>query len=503
MLGAIAAEAARRFGERPVVVGPDGTLTYAELDRHANELAAGLAPTVSPGDRVAIVLAPGGDWLIAAVALNRLGAVFGGISTALTPNERATLVKVMSPTLVLADPDLLDGLPLRTAVSTIPTGSRGRTLARPDAVPAEISIDRHDPVAVCFTSGTTGTPKAAYYSTVQLEAVQRIDLGPDAATTWDGGAPMLVSTQFAHVGMTLKFPWYLRTGSTLHVMKRWRADDALRLIARYEMPVLGAVAPQLALMMRSPLMDELDVSCVGAIIAGGAASAPSLVEEARRRFGAAYSIRYSSTESGGVGLATAFDAPDSEALHTVGRPRPGIEARIVDDRGSVIEPSRAGEVGELQIRSDAVMVGYLDDPKATDAAFADDRWLRTGDLASYDEAGCVALAGRRSEMFIRGGYNVFPAEIESVLVEHPGIGDVVVVGVPDDVMGEVGVAVVVTDQIDAAEVTDIDALREFCGDRLARHKLPERVVVVDEIPMTTALKYDRVAATRLALDADA
>ena len=146
--------------------------------------------------------------------------------------------------------------------------------------------------------------------------------------------------------------------------------------------------------------------------------------EARERFGAEYSIRYSSTESGGVGLATAFDAPDSEALHTVGRPRPGVEVRIADDRD---RPVPIGEVGELQLRSDAVMDGYWGDPDGTAAALTADRWLRTGDLARIDDdSGASCCAGRRTEMYIRGGYNVFPSEVEAVLTDHPEVLDVAV-----------------------------------------------------------------------------
>jgi acyl-CoA synthetase (AMP-forming)/AMP-acid ligase II len=215
--------------------------------------------------------------------------------------------------------------------------------------------------------------------------------------------------------------------------------------------------------------------------------------------GAAYSIRWSSTESGGVGLGTSFDADDDEALHTVGRPRPGVEARIAGDGD---EPLADGEVGELQLRSDAVMSGYLGDgpggfdPAATAAALTADGWLRTGDLARRLPSGCFALAGRRTEMYVRGGYNVFPSEVEAVLADHPQVADVAVVPGADPVMGEVGVAVVVPAHPDRPPT--LQELRAHAGDRLARHKLPERIVHVDELPLTGAQKRDRAALARLA-----
>lgn len=494
MLARIAEEAAERFSDRPVVSDRCGVLTYAELHHRGQELAAGLrAAGVGSGDVVALTVPSGGDWLVAAVALARLGAVAAGISTALTATERHDQVRLVRPALVLAGPETVDGLPLRCEVAVLAPGGRGQELARPGATVPLPAPDPDRPAAICCTSGTTGTAKAALFRERQLVAVQAIDLGPDAESVWDGGAPMLASTQFAHVGMTTKFPWYLRMGSTLHVMERWRPDDALRLVAEHRMPTIGVVAPQLALMLRSPLMDQLDLSCVRAIIAGGAASPPALVREGRERFGAAYSIRYSSTESGGVGLGTAFDAPDDETLHTVGRPRPGVEVRITDEGD---QPVPDGTVGELQLRSDAVMDGYWNDPAATAAALTPDRWLRTGDLARIDPSGCVELCGRRTDMYIRGGYNVFPSEVEAALADHPGVAQVAVVPRPDEVMGEIGVALVVPR--DPHRPPSLEDLRDHAAPRLGRHKLPEALVLVDHVPLTGAQKVDRRAAIELA-----
>ena len=214
--------------------------------------------------------------------------------------------------------------------------------------------------------------------------------------------------------------------------------------------------------------------------------------EARQRFGADYSIRYSSTESGGVGLGTAFGAPDDEALHTVGRPRPGVEVRIADEHDQPLGP---GTVGELQLRSDAVMDSYWNDADATAAALTDDRWLRTGDLASIDDDGLITLAGRRTEMYIRGGYNVFPSEVEAVLVGHPSVRDVVVVPAQHDVMGEVGVALVVP--ADPEHPPTLEQLREHGAATLARHKLPEAFALIGAVPLTSAQKVDRRAAAEL------
>jgi acyl-CoA synthetase (AMP-forming)/AMP-acid ligase II len=256
------------------------------------------------------------------------------------------------------------------------------------------------------------------------------------------------------------------------------------LVAEHRMPVVGAVAPQVALLLRVPDFDDHDLSCVQTIVVGGGASSPALVREAQERFGAAYSIRYSSTESGGLGTAVAPGAPDDEVLNTVGRPRPGTDIEIRDGARRVPD----GETGAVCIRSGAVMSGYWNDPDAT-ADTLRDGWLYTGDLGYIDGQGCLRLVGRSKEMFIRGGYNVFPMEVEAVLSAHPAVRDIAVVPRPDPVMGEIGVAVVVPR--DPAAPPSLEALRAFATGQLATWKLPEDVRIVDSLPLTAVQKLDR------------
>ena len=478
VLPGVVAEAARRFGDAPAFVAAGGwPVTYAELHRRSDEAAAGLALRgVGPGDVVALALPSTPDYLVAYLALAKLGAATAGLNPSLAPPERAALVELAGPSLVLATAGLAEGLPAGAPVEeVVVAGGPGELLAgvRVDGgAPPPLAPDPSRPVALVFTSGTTGTPKAAVFTDRQLDAIVRIDVGD----VWGGGGPALASTQFAHVGFMTKLPWTLRLGGTTHLLPRWRAADVLDLVERERITTLGAVAPQLALLLSVPDFDERDLDCVAAIIAGGAPSPPALVEECRRRFGAAYSTRYSSTESGGVGTGTAFDAPDEEALHTVGRPRNGIELDIRD--------------GEVCLRSPAVMAGYWRNPEATAEALRDG-WLHTGDLGEIDDAGCLRLKGRSKEMFIRGGYNVFPMEVEAVLSSHPAVADVAVVPRPEPVMGEIGVAVVVPRAGETPPT--LDDLRAHGAGRLAAWKLPEAVRVVERLPLTPMQKLDRRA----------
>jgi acyl-CoA synthetase (AMP-forming)/AMP-acid ligase II len=468
VIPATVAWAAATFGDRPAFVDPDGTpLTYEAVHRRSDEVAAGLARRgIGPGAVVALTLPSVSAWVVAYAAVAKVGAAIAGVNPRLTAVEQATCLDRVEPALVVTTPDDVDAL------------------AVPGGRPGVLAPDPDRPVAIVFTSGTTGIPKGAWFTDRQLDAVTGYDVG-HAVGSSTRLIPQYGSTQFAHVGFTTKLPWYLRMGTTTHLLPRWRASDVLDLIERERIETLGGVAPQMALLLRDPDFDRRDLSCVRLIVMGGAASPPALVQEARRRFEAAYSIRWSSTESGGVGTGTAPDAPDEEALHTVGRPRPGIGIQI---RGTDDLPLPHGEVGAVWIRSDASMCGYWRDPEATDAALVDG-WLRTGDLGSIDATTCLTLAGRQGEMFIRGGYNVFPSEVAGVLASHPGVADVAVVPKADDVLGEVGVAVVVPS--DPAAPPTLAGLRDHARGALAHHKLPEDLVVVEELPLTAMQKVDR------------
>ena len=177
-----------------------------------------------------------------------------------------------------------------------------------------------------------------------------------------------------------------------------------------------------------------------------------------------------------MGTATAFDAPDEEALHTVGRPRPGVDIRVHDD------------TGELQLRSPAMMTATGAIPSRTATTLVDG-WLHTGDLAAVDDQGCVRIVGRTTDMYIRGGYNVHPQEVEAVLVEHPSVAAIAVVPRAHDVFGEIGVAVVVP--ATGSRPPTLDELRTFGSSRPASYKLPEAITLVDALPLTTMDKLDR------------
>jgi acyl-CoA synthetase (AMP-forming)/AMP-acid ligase II len=347
-----------------------------------------------------------------------------------------------------------------------------------------IADDPERPAAIIFTSGTTGAPKGAWFCNRQLSAITAIDVGD----RWGpGGGRSLAGTSLAHLGPMTKLAGNLRQGGAAFLMHRWRADDALRLTAEHRMTGIGGIPTQLALMLRVPDFARHDLSALQAIVIGGGPATPALVREARARFGVPLAVRYSCTEAA-IGTGTTFADPEEDAEVSVGRPLAGVTLSLLDDDDRAV-PS--GEVGAVCLRSPAVMTGYWRDPDATAAAFTRDGAVRTGDLGRIDERGRLRLVGRSKEMYVRGGYNVYPIEVEAVLAEHPDVAAVAIVCRPDSVMGEVGVAVIVP-RAEHVQPT-LEELRVFAAGRLASYKLPDDVRVVDALPLTPMEKVDRRA----------
>jgi acyl-CoA synthetase (AMP-forming)/AMP-acid ligase II len=487
MLPETTREAARRFPDATAYVTASGwPITYRNLDRVSDELAVGMARRgVTAGDVVALVLPPGPEYLLSYLAAAKLGAITAGVNDRLSPAERDAVVALAGPRLVVAGPDLVrDGAHAADVFETAPAATLDESLALlrvAGGAPPDLAPDTDRPVAIIFTSGTTGLPKGALYGNRQLEFITRTDLG-DA---WGGGGRGFMGTSFAHLGFMTKLPGNLRRGGTNFMMTRWRADAALRMLAEHRMTTVSGVPTQLALMLRQPDFDAYDLESVRFIIVGGGPVTPGLAQEARARFTAKLATRYSCTEAG-IGLGTAFDDPDEDAVVSVGRPHASVDLAVLDPDD---QPVAVGEVGQVCLRSPAVMSGYWGDEGGTAAAFTSSGHVRTGDLGWIDEHGRLRLVGRSKEMYVRGGYNVYPVEVEAVLSTHPRVAGIAIVPRPDPVMGEVGVACVVPR--DAAEPVTLAELREFAADRLAAYKLPEDLRAVESLPLTAGEKVDR------------
>jgi acyl-CoA synthetase (AMP-forming)/AMP-acid ligase II len=467
--------------DRAAFVEVDRRLTFAQWDRAADGVAAFFADRgVRPGDVIALLVPSSIDYAVCYQAAMRLRAITTGINTRLGPPEIASILERTRPRVVIRDTDL-DAV--RAAYAYEPPVDLPR-------------VEPDDAVAIVWTSGTTGMPKGAVFDHRNFRAVA-VGAGAMGARHDVRLAPL----PFAHVAFMSR-PWEEIDNviTTVITPTPWSAVDALRLMVRERVTVGQGVPTQWRLVLDHPDFARSDLSSLRIAGTGAATVPPELVREMEQRLGCPVVIGYTSTEAAITTGTVPGDSPEVIS-RTVGRARVNVELEVVDNDGRTCP---TGVVGRVRCRSEAVMRGYWQDPDRTAEVLGADGWLTTGDLGCFDEPGYLTLVGRRSEMYIRGGYNVYPAEVERVLSEHDAVAQVAVLGVPDPVLGEIGVAFVVPARRPSDERSPaLDDLRTFCKAALADYKAPDRLVVVDALPLTSVGKVDkRSLAEHAALAAD-
>jgi acyl-CoA synthetase (AMP-forming)/AMP-acid ligase II len=474
---------------------PRRQLTFAQWDRSADGVAGLLAGVgVGRGSVVALLLPSSIDYMVCYAAATRLGAIVSGINLRLGEREVRSILERTRPAVSVVD--------MGAALPPGPAGvvvDRSQLRAAMDGppLPALPGLQRSDPVAVVWTSGTTGLPKGAVFDHAGLAAVAA---GTDVLS--EPGDRRLSPLPFAHVGsMTRTWDEIANGITTVITPTPWRADETIRIIADERITVAQGVPTQWALVLAHPDLDGVDTSSLRVAGTGASRVPAGLVAAIRERFGVPVVVRYTSTEAS-LGTGTVPGDPDEVVATSVGRPVPGVALQLVGDDG---RPVPADEVGRVRLRSAAVMRGYWGGPPtgpgveglvldhaATRSVLADDGWLTTGDFGVVGGDGCLRLVGRANELYIRGGYNVYPAEVEGALGGHPAVAQVSVVGAPDPVLGEIGVAFVVPAEGGPGDGDLLLAeLRRRARDTLADYKAPDRIVVVDGLPLTSMMKVDK------------
>ena len=514
-LGHVFAARAEEHPDRTLLVARGRTLSYGQVDARATALAAALAELgVEGGDRVAINLPNCAEWIVTLLAGAKLGATLVPVNPRLNYHElkyqlrhaevsaAITAERVGDVDFLQEFEDFIAELPDLQYIVTVGreelwyddrifqfedlvSSGEGRPL------PPAARLDDESDLAILYTSGTMGKPKGVRLSHRTL--VETAMRGAEAIELEPSDRALVAVPLFAIFGMSVAVGAMV-SGATLVLQESFDAAEALRLLESERVTVLHGVPTMYQLLMREPDFDPSRFADLRTgIIAGGPVS-ESLRRRVRRWCDV--HVAYGLTETGPTVAITRFGDAEEKRLTTVGRPLPGVEVKAMDVVTGALHGPEA--VGEIAVRGPNVMRGYARMPGETAKAFSPEGFFLTGDLGIIDEEGYVRIVGRRKETILRGGYQIYPREVEDQLRAHPAVDDVCVIGVPHDILGELVCACIVP--VEGAVVTGAE-LKAFARDTMADYKIPDLVHFLDRFPLTGTGKVKRRELERLvALD---
>jgi acyl-CoA synthetase (AMP-forming)/AMP-acid ligase II len=468
-LPALLRDAAQRFGDRSAYVEGATTTSYADLLARVELVAAAYAEAgLGAGDRVVLWGPNSTDWAVAALAVSYAGGVLVPVNSRYVGAEVADVVERTDARVVVVH----DGFLGRDQVAELAgAGVTDRVVTLQDLVAREgsgrdVSAVSPDDVAdILFTSGTTGKSKGAM-------SAHRQTIGVARAWAELGGVRqddryLVVNPFFHSFGYKIGIVVGLLTGCTLYPVATFDVDETMGLIESERITVFPGAPTLYQSLLAAPGRAERDLSSLRLAVTGAAVVPVVLIERMRDELGIDQVVTaFGMTEAVVVTMCRDGDSAETVAT-TCGRAIPGMETRIAHVDGQ--------STGELLVRGDYVMLGYLDDEAATAEAIDTDGWLHTGDIGTLDEAGNLRITDRLKDMYISGGFNVYPAEVEQVLMRMDGVTDVAVVGVPDERMGEVGKAYVVGS-------VSPDEVIAYAKEKLANFKVPRQVELLDALP---------------------
>lgn len=466
----MALSAADRFGDAEALVDGPLRLSYTELAQRIRRAAGAFhALGVDKGDRVAIWAPNSAHWVIAALGVVTAGGIMVPVNTRFKTEEAADIITRSGAKAVLVEKGFLGqdfAVPAGVPAIDLKSGFLD------DAEPFECrDIDGDDIADIIYTSGTTGRPKGVMMN--HRQTLRQYAEWCDRVGLRAGDRYLIINPFFHTFGYKAGIIAAMIRGATMLPMAVFDADRVVELVERERVTVLPGPPTLYHSLLAVP-----DKSRLATLRAGVTGAADIPVELVRRVLHElpfeALATGYGLTECGTATMSRPGDSFEDIA-NTVGRPSDGVEVRIADD-------------GEVLVRGYTVMAGYFDDPIATAAAIDADGWLHTGDLGSFDDGGRLRIVGRKKDMFIVGGFNAYPAEIEGYLLEHPAVDQVAVIGVPDDRLGQVGMAFVVP----ASPVTE-QQLVTWSRQRMAGFKAPRFVEFVAELPQNATGKVTKDA----------
>jgi HIP---CoA ligase len=493
-------DAAERFGDAVAVVDGQEGISFRELAFRVDEAArAFLGRGIRPGDRVAVWAPNVWEWIVAALGAVAVGATLAPINTRFKGREADFILSKSAAKLLLTVSGFLEtdyvamlragGVDIDTVIlrGEEPEGTTGWASFLQGAVDTlpPGAEGQEDVADIIFTSGTTGRPKGVM--TTHAQTLRVFEVWSRTVGLREGDRYLVVNPFFHTFGYKAGVLACLMRGATIYLQAVFDAAEAMRRIAEHRITVLPGPPTLYQTILDHPDRARYDLSSLRLAVTGAAVVPVRLIERMRDELTFDTILTaYGLTESTGTAtMCRPGDDPETIAT-TSGCAIEDTEVGVVDDDGGAVP---AGQSGEVVVRGYNVMRGYLDDPEATAEAIDTGGWLHTGDIGVMDDRGYVRITDRKKDMFIVGGFNVYPAEVENDLLRHPSVAQAAVVGAPDHRLGEVGVAFLVPRPGAAIDPDDVIA---WARERIANFKVPRRVVVLDALPLNASgkvLKY--------------
>ncbi|MBN7797510.1 long-chain-fatty-acid--CoA ligase [Parahaliea mediterranea] len=483
---------ARNYPDSPAITRGTRTLNYSQLDAMANRLANGLLEKgVEKGDRVAVVGENGEQHLAMILACAKIGAITVELNYRLATPEIAYIIKDSAPRILLfiggdmsqLCQELQDLLPADIVQLFSEVPNRDDWLDWLNALPSTspgIEVDACDGVLQMYTSGTTGNPKGVVMSHGNMVAGGLQNLVAKAVKAGPGSAD-LICAPFFHIGGAGAALVALYTGAHVILHKTFDPEAVVNDIESYPISSIFLVPAMIMAILSLPDIESRDFSKLNHIFYGASPITEQVLRRAIEVFQTDFTQMYGMTESSGAGLNLGPSdhlralKGNPGLLGSCGRPNVGVEVMIADSDGNEVP---TGEIGEVYLKSDTIMIGYHNLPEETKATLVNG-WLKTGDSGCMDAQGYVYLKDRIKDMVVSGAENIYPIEVENVLSLHPAVKDVAVIGVPDDKFGEALLACIVTQQ--QCDL-DVEAMIGHCRGKIAGYKIPRQLKLYSELP---------------------
>lgn len=477
-LANLLAESAAKHPDRIAIRLDDVAVPYAAMEQVSQRVAGLLAGKgIVRGDRVGVMLPNVPHFPMVYYAVLRLGAIVVPMNVLLTSREIKHHMNDSGAKLILAWHDFASeaeqaGAEIGVEVLPVEPTQIGELVAAADPIEEIADVAPDDTAVVLYTSGTTGQPKGAELTHgnigTNVEACLKL-FNPSERDVIFGGLPL-----FHIFGQTACMNVAAAVGGEITLLPRFDPAKALGIIQRDRVSIFMGVPTMYAAMLHAPDRDQYDVSSLQLCISGGAALPMEILTAFEQEFGSPVIEGYGLSETSPV---ASFGRLDRERKPgTIGTPIDGVEMRIVDAEGKILG---VGDVGEVQIKGPNVMKGYWNMPDATAAAIDPEGWFSSGDMATVDEDGYYKIVDRKKEMILRGGYNVYPREIEEVLYEISEVAEAAVIGIPHDDLGEEIVAVV---SFKEGQATGTEEIQAYAKEQIAAYKYPRHIVILDELP---------------------